>query len=115
MGVLLYGTGMTRFEFDDRVLTHLQLVMTAKLRRDERFMCTWTLPVDNGGGRISLWFDPGIPVCFQYVRVSVGPVNAAWLDELMRSANSVGGLQVIPEPSPTSPEQAAEFARASST
>ena len=98
MGVLLYGTGMTRFEFDDRVLTHLQLVITAKLRRDERFMCTWTLPVDTGGGRVSIWFDPAIPMCFQYAKVAVGPVNAAWLDELMRCANSVGGLQVVPEP-----------------
>jgi len=89
---------MTRFEFDDRVLTHLQLVITAKLRRDERFMCTWTLPVDTGGGRVSIWFDPAIPMCFQYAKVAVGPVNAAWLDELMRCANSVGGLQVVPEP-----------------
>ncbi|GAB3141342.1 DUF7882 family protein [Marisediminicola antarctica] len=108
MGVLLYGTGMTRFEFDDRVLIHLQLVITAKLRRDERFMCTWTLPVDTGGGRVSIWFDPNIPVCFQYSKVAVGPVNAVWLEELMRCANSVGGLHVLPEPLAAPTQQLAE-------
>ena len=112
MSILLYGTGMTRFEFDDRVLTHLQLVITAKLRRDERFMCTWTLPVLKGGGRVSIWFDPKIPLCFQYGKVSVGPVNATWLEELMKSANSVGGMHVIPEPvvTPLMPAQSTEFA-----
>jgi hypothetical protein len=113
VGVLLYGVGLTRFEFDDRVLTHLQLVITAKLRRDERFMCTWTLPVDNGGGRVSIWFDPNIPLCFQHAKVSVGPVNAVWLDALMKTANSVGGLHVIAEPA-AAPDHAPELAQASS-
>ena len=38
MGRLIYGTGDTDVEFEDRLLAHLKVVISTKLRRNEAFM-----------------------------------------------------------------------------
>lgn len=40
MGKLVYDSTFTA-EFDDRLLTHLQIVIGMKLRRGESFMFSW--------------------------------------------------------------------------
>ena len=58
MGSLLYGNPGTEISFDDRALMHLQVVITAKLRRRESFLFTWTNSADAGSGRSSIWLEP---------------------------------------------------------
>lgn len=41
MGTLFYGDNRFAIGIDDRSLAHLQLVILAKLRRDESFSFTW--------------------------------------------------------------------------
>jgi hypothetical protein len=55
---MTYGWETERFEFDDRVLAHLRVVIVTKLRRRESFTFTWNLPAMSGSGRVSLWMDP---------------------------------------------------------
>lgn len=99
MGTLSYGNGTTSGQFEDRALAHLQLVISAKFRRGERFLFSWQHGQDSGGGRSSIWLDPSIPLHFEFTRAAAaaGQVNRQWLDQLMQSANSVGGLHLLDE------------------
>jgi len=96
VGALYYG-GET-FDFDDRVLSHLQIVISTKLRRRENFFLTWTQPMDRGSGRHSIWIDNGLPVHFYFNGSRQSSVNREWIEELLLSAGRPTGLQLGPEP-----------------
>ena len=97
MGTLTYDSKLTA-TFDDRVLAHLQVVIWAKLRRGEQFSFTWTEPARNGFGRSSIWVSPNIPIAFEYFGSKSPLLNRHWVDVLAKSANSPGGLHLLPEP-----------------
>lgn len=65
MGKLIYEGG-PKAEIEDRALTHLQLVITAKLRRGEPFSFTWKEDVSLGGGRTTVWIHAGSSLVFKY-------------------------------------------------
>ena len=44
-------------QFDDRVLAHVQIVMSAKLRRGENFFFSWRDSPAVGDGRSAIWID----------------------------------------------------------
>jgi hypothetical protein len=97
MGTLWYGTSGLAFEFDDRTLVHLQVVITAKLRRREGFTFTWVTPGVTGGGRHSLWIHPSSTLSYRFGGDDLPRLNREWIEELMLSANSTAGLQFLPE------------------
>jgi hypothetical protein len=94
MGVLNYGG--TDYLFGDRLLAHLQVVITTKLRRRESFALSW-IP-DGDGGREAIWVDNGLPIRFRYDEASIAPLNREWLDALMDATHRPNGLLVMPEP-----------------
>jgi hypothetical protein len=98
MGALIYGNSDIDVAFDDRALAHLQLVITAKLRRRESFVFSWTNSKDMGSGRSSIWIDSSIPLYFQYSGSRAPSINRQWVEILMDSANSAHGLVFVPEP-----------------
>jgi hypothetical protein len=98
MGTLLYGNAGISIAFDDRALWHLQIVITAKLRRGESFIFSWTDSVSVGSGRSTIWLDPSSTIFYRYFGGRVPSVNRAWVNELMLSANSPGGLFFSAEP-----------------
>ena len=102
MGKLTYDSHITA-HFDDRVLAHLQLVVGAKLRRSESFYFSWTVDADLGGGRNSIWIHPSIPMSYTYTENLPAVYNRDWIEALSESANSIVGLQVVPEPEPSEP------------
>src|SRR3978361_314873 len=98
MGMLMYGSPGIEVSFDDRALTHLQIVITAKLRRRESFVFSWADSAEVGSGRSSIWIHPSSA---SFVRSSgslVPAINREWIDVLMLSANSGGGLFFSAEP-----------------
>jgi len=97
MGRLTYDSTLTA-DFDDRVLAHLQVVIGAKLRRGESFQFSWRDDPASGEGRNSLWMDHSVPLSFKYYGSRPPALNPAWIDALMMTANSVGGLRIVPEP-----------------
>ena len=97
MSTLTYDSKLTT-TIDDRILAHLQIVIWAKLRRDEQFPFTWVNPASNGYGRNSVWISRSISLSFQYFGGKMPGINPKWIEVLMKSANSVGGLQSLPEP-----------------
>lgn len=106
MGTLTYDSRVTA-SFDDRILAHLQTVIWAKLRRGESFPFTWTDPMRSGLGRTSIWLSPSVSLTFEYFGGRQPRLNPAWIEALTKSANSPGGLTLVPEPdapgSPTAP------------
>jgi len=98
VGTLTYDSKLSG-TFEDRLLAHLQVVIWAKVRRGESFAFTWDDQQRAGYGRSSIWISPNISLAFQYFGSRTPAVNRAWIEALTKSANSAGGLQVVPEPS----------------
>ncbi|TFD08901.1 MULTISPECIES: ATP-dependent DNA ligase [unclassified Cryobacterium] len=101
MGTLLYGNPGIVITFDDRALMHLQIVISTKLRRRESFVFTWTDSADVGSGRSAIWLDPTSTLYYRYFGSRIPSINRDWIEALMLSANSAGGLVFIAEPDPT--------------
>jgi hypothetical protein len=95
MGVLSYGG--SEYEFDDRVLSHLQVVITTKLRRRESFSLTW-VPENGEYGRESIWIDNGFPIRFRFTEPGGLPLNREWLEQLMDGTHRPAGLVLTAEP-----------------
>jgi hypothetical protein len=98
LGKLLYGPGGIEIEFDDRVLAHIQLVISAKLRRSEGFFFSWRDDPALGDGRSSIWLETSIALRFRYSSSQRHELNRAWLEELSQSANQPAGLVLTTEP-----------------
>ncbi|MCU1403715.1 MAG: ATP-dependent ligase [Glaciihabitans sp.] len=103
MGTLYYDG--QEFDFEDRTLTHLQIVISTKLRRKEDFFLSWSQPVERGSGRHALWIDNGVPIHFFYEGSRAATVNREWIELLTMSAGKALGLQLteVPEPRTTPP------------
>lgn len=97
MGILTYNSTRA-IELEDRVLAHLRSVIFSKLRRGESFSFSWARTPAEGSGRNSVWIGPDTPLSFEFFDRQEVPLNAAWIAELARSANSPGGLVVTAEP-----------------
>ena len=98
MGRLLYGSPPTPYGFDDRVLTHLQTVITTRFRRGEGFLLT--IDDEDGLRRAELWLHPTIPIQYEYDERGQVELNPLWLRELSNSSHGRIGLHVTPEPEP---------------
>jgi hypothetical protein len=98
LGKLLYGSSRLEIEFEDRVMAHLQLVISTKLRRREAFFFSWRDDPVIGDGRSSIWLDPAIPLHFRYASPERHQLNREWLEELTQSANQPAGLSLTTEP-----------------
>ncbi len=97
MGKLIYEN-QVRVDFDDRVLAHLQTVITAKLRRSESFTLMWKDDVSVGDGRTIVWLHPQCSLVYKFYGSRLPALNRAWLEALTYTANMPAGLYVVPEP-----------------
>lgn len=97
MGSLIYENG-PKIEIEDRALAHIQLTISAKLRRGEPFSFTWREDMSVGGGRTSVWIHTGSSLVFKFHGSRQLPINRAWVDALSHHANSPGGLYLLSEP-----------------
>ncbi|TIH36345.1 ATP-dependent DNA ligase [Subtercola vilae] len=95
---MLYGSPSIEISFDDRALQHLQIVITAKLRRRESFVFSWNDSAEVGSGRSSIWLDASSTLYYRFFGSRVPSINREWIDALMESANSGSGLFFLPEP-----------------
>lgn len=93
MGQLFYGTSTEAVVIPDRLLSHLKVVTTTKLRRSESFTLTWT-HVDGTPGRSTLWLQPAIPLRFVFDSAEPESLDAATLKNMADLANSSAGLIV---------------------
>jgi len=95
MGMLIYGDGERPVQIEDRALAHLKAVIVVKLRRNESFTVSWRHPDD--AGRSTLWLHPSIPLHFMFEGSEPEQLNRIWLEKLMDSANTSGGILLVDE------------------
>ena len=97
MGTLYYGGSDTPIHIEDRALAHLKPVIATKLRRSESFTLSWRHPDGAESGRSTIWLHPSIPLRFVFDDPEPAQLNPKWVEELALSANSSGGIMLVPE------------------
>jgi hypothetical protein len=97
MGTLAIGSNGTHLDIEDRTLAHLRVVILAKLRRGESFAFNWDHGAGDDSSASTVWMQPTMEVEFAFDTDVPVEVNKQWADRLMHSANSVRGLDIIPE------------------
>jgi hypothetical protein len=97
MGKLILDNGI-KVDFEDRLLAHLQQVISAKLRRSESFLFTWKDDPSIGGGRTAVWVHAHANLVFKFHGSRSPALNPAWLHALSYTAAGPHGLYVVPEP-----------------
>ncbi|QHC57324.1 ATP-dependent DNA ligase [Rathayibacter sp. VKM Ac-2760] len=97
MGRLLYGAPPSAHPFEDRVLAHLQSVITSRFRRGEGFLLT----LDDDGRRSELWLHPAIALRYEYDGTSEQELDPHWLRALTAASHGRLGLHIVPEPDST--------------
>lgn len=97
MGKFIYE-GSMRTEIEDRALTHLQVVFSAKLRRSEPFIFTWRDDSSVDGGRTTVWVHAGSSLVFKYHGSRQPTINRKWIDALAVTASAPSGLYLVHEP-----------------
>ena len=97
MGKFIYDSEI-RVDFDDRLLFHLQVVITTKLRRGEAFTFMWKDDSSIGDGRTMVWLHEGSSLVYKFYGSRVPKINRSWIEALTHVANSQSGLYVVPEP-----------------
>lgn len=95
MGTIFYGTTPIRIE--DRALGHLKVVISTKLRRGESFTLSWRHPDGDDVGRETIWIHPSIPLRFVFDDSEPAQLSRSWIEDLANSANSSGGIMLVPE------------------
>ena len=93
MGTLYYGSTRLALRVDDRILAHLRVVVTAKLRRGESFAISWTDPDRPDQARESVWVHPGADLMY----VLDGPaavVDHALLGSMSAAAYVARGIEI---------------------
>jgi len=95
MGTLFYGDA--KFEMDDRLLAHLQIIVSMKLRRSESFFLSWAAAHQDGGGRTAIWVDNGVPIRLRFSGSRPPTINREWAETMALAANSNLGLIISDE------------------
>jgi hypothetical protein len=96
VGILQYAS--QQFELEDRLLAHVQIVISTKLRRYEPFMLSWKQPTEMGSGRQALWIENGVPIHFFFYGTRPVSINRAWIEELLLGASRAMGVLIGDEP-----------------
>lgn len=95
MGSIRYGDDY--IHINDRALAHLKVVIVTKLRRNESFTLSWVHHDDDPEGRSTIWLHPAIPLRFIFDEIEGPEINVKWIESLMQSASSTGGIQLVDE------------------
>lgn len=106
MGTLFYAD--QAIEMDDRTLAHLKVAVVTKLRRGESFTLSWTHADGQPKGRTTIWMHESIPLRFEFGEPEAPQLHREWIEDILRSANTTGGIQLTAEHIETGPVPAVE-------
>ena len=94
MGTLFYGSQRTPIRIDDRILAHLRAVVTAKMRRGEGFLLSWTDSITIGDGRSSVWMHPACDLHYKFDGAKQPKLVPALLEELNIQSIQARGIVI---------------------
>lgn len=97
MGMLYYGGSADPISVEDRALAHLKVVIATKLRRNESFTLSWQHPQGGSPGRSTIWLHPSVPLRFVFDEPTPPALSTEWITAMANSANSTGGITLVPE------------------
>lgn len=97
MGKLFYGVAADPIYIEDRALAHLKVAIATKLRRQESFTLSWKHPEGSPQGRSTIWLHPSIPLRFVFDEAETPQLNARWIQDLLTTASSSGGIGLVDE------------------
>lgn len=95
--MLFYGVAEDPIYIEDRALAHLKVAIATKLRRQESFTLSWKHPEGDPQGRSTIWLHPSIPLRFVFDEPEAPELNARWIQDLMMTASSSGGIGLVDE------------------
>lgn len=95
MGTLFYAD--QAIEMDDRTLAHVKVAVVTKLRRGESFTLSWIHPDDQPKGRTTIWMHESIALRFEFEEAEAPTLHREWVEQILRSANTTGGIQLTAE------------------
>lgn len=95
--MLYYDNANEPINIEDRALAHLKVVIATKLRRNESFTLSWQHPEGDAPGRSTIWLHPSIPLRFVFDAPEPPPLHAEWITAIANSANTSGGITIVPE------------------
>ncbi len=94
MGTLYYGAARTPISVDDRLLAHLKVVATSKLRRNEPFLVSWDEPTENGSGRGSVFIHPTCDLIYRFDGSRPAELDQELLESMATESMSNRGLVI---------------------
>src|SRR4029453_5105217 len=86
-------------EIDDRTLSHLQVIILDKLRRNEAV----AFDVFDSKHWVTFWVNQRTPLEFLYSGNRRASLNRDWLESLADEVGKHGVLRLVPEPEPARP------------
>ena len=94
MGTLFYGGDRTPVRIDDRILAHLRAVVTAKMRRGEGFLLSWTDSITIGDGRSSVWLNAESDLHYKFDGSQQAKLDPALLERLNVESIQARGIEI---------------------
>src|SRR4051794_28421510 len=94
MGTLYYGSSRTPILIEDRVLAHLKIVITSKLRRSESFLLSWDEPNENGSGRASVFIHQTCDLIYRFDGSRPADLDQQLLETMAAESTSTRGLHI---------------------
>lgn len=92
MGRLYYGNTTEAIVLPDRMLAHLKVIASTKLRRSESFTVSWTHADESSEGRATIWVHCSIPLRFEFDRAGAESIDRAYLEKLAQDATTSTGI-----------------------
>ncbi len=97
MGTIHYGGSGTTVHIEDRALAHSEGRDLDQAAPRESFTLSWRHRDDEERGRSTLWLHPAIPLRFVFDDAEPTTLSREWIERLADSANSSGGIMLVPE------------------
>ena len=94
MGTLFYGSDRIPIRIEDRILAHLRAVVTAKMRRGEGFLLSWTDSITIGDGRSSIWVHAGCDLHYKFDGSKQAKLDPALLEQLNVESMQARGIEI---------------------
>jgi hypothetical protein len=94
VGTLFYGAARTPIRIDDRILAHLKAVVTAKMRRGEGFLISWTDSAEVGHGRSSVWVHPTCDIHYKFDGGAAPKLDPSLLEAMNIESIQAQGIEL---------------------